>query len=145
MAEKRPQTYKNHTRLDPVFHFFLGPLSALTFVAAVWHAIRHPDFFSLWLALGTLLFVVDVFLNRIYSLRVQDRVIRLEERLRLNALLPEAQRVRIGELTEGQLVALRFASDSELPALAVKALDDRLPPAEIKKAIRTWRPDYFRV
>jgi hypothetical protein len=145
MAEQRPQTYSNHTRWDPVFHFFLGPLSAVTFLASVWNAVRRPDFVSLWLAFGALLFVIDVFLNRTYSLKVQDRVIRLEERLRLTALLPDSHRSRIGELTEGQLIALRFASDADLPVLAAKALDDRLAPADIQKAIRDWRPDYFRV
>jgi hypothetical protein len=145
MADRQPQTLSSHTRFDPVFHFFLAPLSFITFVAAVWNAIRHPGFVPLWLALGALLFVVDVFLNRIYSLKVQDRVIRLEERLRLAALLPDSQRTRIGELTERQLIALRFASDAELPALAAKAMDERMAPADIKKAIRVWRPDYFRV
>jgi hypothetical protein len=145
VAERRPQTYQNYTRLDPAFHFFLAPFAFVTFVASVWHAIKHPDLVSLWLTLGALLFVVEVFLNRIYSLKVQDRVIRLEERLRLTTLLPDSQRTRIGELTERQLIALRFASDAELPALAAKAIDERMAPADIKKAIRSWRPDYFRV
>jgi hypothetical protein len=145
MAERQPQTLSNHTRLDPVFHFFLAPLSFVLFVASVWNAIKHPDSLSLWLALGALLFLVNVFLNRIYSLKVQDRVIRLEERLRLNTLLPDNQRARIVELTAGQLIALRFACDAELPALAAKAMDERMAPGDIKKAIRTWRPDYFRV
>src|SRR5271165_1135838 len=125
MPERRPQTRENHVRLDPVFHFFLAPLSLITFLASVWHAIKHPDYVALWLSLGAFLFVIDVFLNRVYSLKVQDRVIRLEERLRLTTLLPESQRGRIGELTEGQVVALRFAADAELPALAAKAMDER--------------------
>ncbi len=145
MAEKRPQTFENHIRLDPVFHFFLVPLSASTFVAAVWHAVLHPDIASFWLALGALLFVFAVLRIRIYALKVQDRVIRLEETLRLTALLPDSRRARIGELTLGQLVALRFASDAELPALATKALDEKLAPKDIKKSIRVWRPDYLRV
>jgi hypothetical protein len=145
MAERRPQTYQNHSRFDPLFHFFLAPLALVMFVASVWHAIKHPDLVSLWLTLGALLFLVEVFLNRVYSLKVQDRVIRLEERLRLTTLLPDSQRARIGELTEGQLIALRFAADAELPALANRAIDERMAPADIKKAIRTWRPDYFRV
>jgi hypothetical protein len=145
MGERRPQTYDNHARFDPVFHFFLGPLAIATFVAAVWHAIRHPDYVSLWLSWGALLFVIAVFLIRIYSLKVQDRVIRLEERLRLATLLPDPQRSRIGELTEGQLIALRFASDAELPALTAKAIDGKMAPKDIKKSISSWRPDYFRV
>jgi hypothetical protein len=145
MAERRPQILENHTRFDPVFHFFLVPLSAATFVAAAWHAVRHPDFGSIWLAVGSLLFVFAVFRIRVYSLKVQDRVIRLEERLRLAALLPESQRAGIGDLTEGQLIALRFASDAELPALAAKALQEHLAPKDIKKSIRSWRADYFRI
>ena len=145
MAERQPQNLQNHVRLDPIFHFFLLPLSAATFVAAVWHAVKNPETFSYWLALAALLFMVAVFRMRLYSLKVQDRVIRLEERLRLAALLKEPMRARIGELSEGQLVALRFASDAEAPALAARAIEERLAPADIKKSIREWRADYFRV
>jgi hypothetical protein len=145
MAEPSPQNLQNHVRFDPVFHFFLIPLSAATFVAAVWNAIQHPSSFSIWLALGAMLFVVAVFRIRSYSLKVQDRVIRLEERHRLTALLAEPQRARIGELTAKQLIALRFASDGEVAALAVRAINERLAPADIKKSIRDWRADNHRV
>lgn len=145
MAKRSPQTFENHTRLDPVFHFFLLPLSAGMFLAAAWNLVRHPGFPSFWLALGALLFVFAVVRMRMYSLKVQDRVIRLEERLRLTALLPESQRNRIGELTEAQLIALRFAPDTELPALAVRAIEEHLAPVDIKKSIRNWRGDYLRV
>jgi hypothetical protein len=89
--------------------------------------------------------LIAVFKIRLYALKVQDRVIRLEERLRLNALCSEAFRPRIFELTEDQLIALRFASDAEVCSLAERAVSERLSRREIKKAIREWRPDYWRI
>jgi len=86
-----------------------------------------------------------VFKVRAYAVKVQDRVIRLEERLRLSTLCSEPLRSRVPELTESQLIALRFASDAEVPKLAERALSEKLSRADIKKAIQTWRPDYWRI
>ncbi len=108
MAERKPQTFANHARFDPLFHFFVLPVFVLSTLAAIVLFLWHPSLRCAWrfvlLAAGT----VAVFKIRLYALRVQDRVIRLEERLRLASLLPESSRSRIPELTESQLIALRF-------------------------------------
>ena len=145
MAEKVPQTFANHTRFDPLFHFFLIPIFGLSTIASVVLFIWHPSLDSAWrfvlIAAGT----VAIFKIRLYALRVQDRVIRLEERLRLATLLSEPWRSRIPELTEAQCIAIRFACDAEVPGLFERSLAQELSRADIKKLIRTWRPDYLRV
>ena len=145
MAEKMPQTYANYTRLDPPFHMFVVPVVGINLLVAIWQLIQNPGFYSAWMVVFAAALIVLALKARLYALKAQDRVIRLEERLRLASLLPEASRSRIGELTESQLIALRFASDAEAPALVERALSAKLAGAEIKKAIVTWRPDYWRV
>ena len=145
MAEKKPQTFANHARLDPLFHFFVLPVFGLSTLAAIVLFLWHPSLHSAWRSVLIAAATVAVFKIRLYALRVQDRVIRLEERLRLASLLPQSSRSRIPELTEGQLLALRFASDGEVAQLAERALAEKLSRADIKKAIQTWRPDYWRV
>lgn len=139
------QNFKNHVRLHPLFHFFLAPLSIIILVASIVDVARNPG----WSGVAHLLAGLWVFgatlLIRIYPLKVQDRVIRLEERLRLREVLPVSLQPRIGELTENQLTGLRFASDAELPDLVAKALDGDWKGKQIKEAVRTWRPDYWRV
>jgi hypothetical protein len=145
MANTTPQSFANHTRFDPAFHFFLLPLGLAAITLSIIRIIRHPGIAS---TLGVVLaigFFTIAGKARGYALKVQDRVIRLEERLRLAMLLPEAARPRIVELTESQLIALRFASDAELPALAMRALNEGLTNKQIKTSIQSWRPDYFRV
>jgi hypothetical protein len=145
MAEKKPQTLANHARFDPLFHFFALPVFLILPFLAAAHFVRHPSLHAGALFVVSVAAAIAVLKIRMYALRVQDRVIRLEERLRLASLLSEPLRSRIPELTVGQLVALRFASDAEVPKLAERALSEKLTPADIKKAIQVWRPDYFRV
>ena len=145
MAEKMPQTYANHTRLDPAFHFFLLPVAALTIILAVYNVIRSFSLAHLWFVVLAVAFAVAILKIRLYALKAQDRVIRLEERLRLATLCADPWRARIPELTENQLIALRFAADTECPELVEKALTAKMSNVEIKKAIRNWRPDYFRI
>lgn len=145
MADKPVQTRQNHTRLHPPYHFFLVWVALITVILAIVTLIRAPGWASLWGVVLAIAASLAVYLLRAYPLKAQDRIIRLEERLRLALLLPETLRPRIGELTEGQLIALRFASDAELPGLAEKTLAGNLKPAEIKKSITNWRPDHFRI
>ena len=145
MANGSPQNFSNHTRLDPLFHFFILPVSAITLIATIVHLVRRPGLYSAWMVIVMIAAMVVIFKIRLYALKVQDRVIRLEERLRLASLLDAALRPRIAEFSESQLIALRFASDAELPALAARALNEKLAAPEIKKAVQHWRPDYWRV
>jgi hypothetical protein len=145
MAESSPQTYANHRRYDPLFHVFVFGILALSLLVALWQLVRNPGFTTAWVFLVFAALLVLYFKVRLYALKVQDRVIRLEERLRLQQLLSEPLRSRIGELTEGQLIGLRFASDGEVAALVAEALDEKLPGEEIKKRVKSWRPDTFRV
>ena len=144
MANASPQNFSNHTRLDPPFHFFILPVFA-TLILTIVHLVRRPGLHSAWLVVVTIAAIVAIFKIRLYALKVQDRVIRLEERLRFASLVDPALRPRIAEFTESQLIALRFASDAELPALGVRALNEKLAAPEIKKSIQQWRPDYWRV
>jgi hypothetical protein len=145
MAEKKPQTFANHSRRDPLFHFVVLPVFAASAIVAIVHFLWRPSLHSGSLFLVSVAALIAVLKIRMYTLKLQDRVIRLEERLRLATLLPEPLRSRIPELTEEQLIALRFASDAEVPRLTDRALTEKLSRADIKKAIQTWRPDYWRV
>lgn len=145
MAEKRPQTFANHARFDPLFHFFALPIFGLSVVWSIVHFIRHPGLQSAVAFVVLCAATVVALKTRLYSLRLQDRVIRLEERLRLATVLPESLRSRIPELTETQLIGLRFAADGELPGLCEKALSENLSRRDVKKSIQSWRPDYWRV
>jgi hypothetical protein len=145
VPENLPQSFSSHTRYDPWFHFFILPVFALLALASLVHLFLRPGLHSTVLVVVAIATLVLTFKVRMYPLKVQDRVIRLEERLRLATLIDPSLRARIPEFTASQLVALRFASDAELPALAARALNEKLTAADIKKSIQTWRPDYWRV
>jgi hypothetical protein len=139
------QDFKNHARFDPMFHGFLTAGALILLGATIYALIQTPDWMGVVRLFGVLWLIVLMFKVRLYSLKVQDRLIRLEERLRLTELLPESARPRIAELSEPQLIALRFASDGEVGGLVAQALDGRWDQKQIKQAIKTWRPDFFRV
>ncbi|MEQ1883531.1 MAG: DUF6526 family protein [Bryobacteraceae bacterium] len=145
MSQSNEQNLSNHARYDPLYHVFLF-VGVLFFLgASIYQLIEEVTWWNGGRVFGALWLAVIWFRTRTYSLKVQDRVIRLEERLRLSQLLPETTRVRIGELTEGQLIALRFASDAEIPGLVEKTLAGNLNQKQIKESIKTWRPDNWRV
>ena len=140
------QSYANHTRWQPPFHFFVLPVMLINFVWAIVDFVKNPGADQGWWIVVSLALVVLAFLVRINSLRVQDRLIRLEERLRYQQLLPTELAQQCGSLGIGPTIALRFASDEELEGLIREVLGGRLTKsAEIKKAIRNWRGDTFRV
>jgi hypothetical protein len=144
MAAQAAQSYVTHRRYVPGFHFLT---SGLLLINLIWSVVRLVRAFSVDAAVGVLTAVALVLLflyTRQFALRVQDRVIRLEERLRLARLCPDLG-PRLEELRTGQLIALRFASDEELPDLVRRVLDERITDRRaIKEAIRSWRPDYLR-
>jgi hypothetical protein len=145
MAQKAPQTFENHMRILPAFHYVAFPLFAVNFFFALYQtvtAFSWANLVALGLSVGLILLF---FLARVMALSVQDRVIRLEETLRMRALLPADLQARIGEFTVKQLVALRFASDGELSGLARQVLDGKIQDQKaIKKMVREWRADYQR-
>lgn len=145
MSQTKEQNLANHARIDPMFHVFLF-LGALFFLgASIYETYQAPTWQNGAHILGAVWLTVLMLKTRLYAMKVQDRVIRLEERLRLGQLLPDSTRGRIGELTESQLIGLRFASDAEIPALVEKTLAEKLDSKQIKQNIKTWRPDYWRV
>ena len=146
-----PQSFKNHVRWDPIWHFFVMPILVLNIAFAVFKLIHdwntpanHHIVYGWWVVMSIVFFLFAAKI-RLYPLKAQDRIIRLEERLRLAALLSADDLARSHALTEDQLIGLRFASDGELPALVVRTLKENLTRDQIKEAIVIWRPDNFRV
>lgn len=140
------QTFANHAKFFPPFHFFAVPVLVIHFGWSLYlwkrSSYSMDEFESVVVAAALLVGLISA---RLMSLRVQDRVIRLEERLRFQQLLPADLQPRMCEFTTGQLVSLRFASDEELPALARKVLDEKVRERKsIKRLVKNWRADYLR-
>jgi hypothetical protein len=140
-----PQTYDTHVRFFPPYHYVTVPLLLINFVYAIYYAVVHAGIGSLIGLLTAFGLLTLTLSSRMMANTVQDRVIRLEERMRMRALLPADLQGRIEEFSRKQLVALRFASDAELPDLARRVLDDKIEDQKaIKQMVRNWRPDELR-
>jgi len=146
MAEKMPQTLANHAKLVPGFHGVAFVLALIYLVWAVMRLFGNLSFDTIAPFALALSFLLVAFYVRTFANQNQDRIIRLEERLRMRELLPDDLQGRIGDFTTNQLIALRFASDGELPDLARKVLDEGIDDRKaIKGLVQHWRPDYERV
>lgn len=141
-----PQTFANHTRWHPPFHFFIMPVLLINFIWSIVDVVLSPGWTTgRWLVVSLALLMLGFFV-RINPLRAQDRTIRLEEILRFGRILPPALALQASSLKPGQLIALRFAPDEEVEALVSDILAGKLgKPVEIKKAIKNWRADHFRI
>ena len=141
---RAPQTFANHVRIVPGFHYGVLGIFVLNLLWSLYRLWRTPGGDAAVQALVAAALLGLFFYARMFALTVQNRVIRLEMRLRLGELLPEDVRGRVGELRTGQLIALRFASDQELPELVRETLAERLPAPAIKRKIRDWQADHLR-
>lgn len=140
-----PQTAASHSRYVPGFHFVAASLVLLNVIWTGSRIFTRPGADSAMAFVAAVALLLVGWYARQFPVAVQDRVIRLEEQLRLTRLLPPDLRTRIDELTPNQLVALRFASDAELPALAQRVLTEKIQErAAIKAMIRDWKPDHLR-
>lgn len=139
------QNFENHSKTVALFHQVALPILLLNLGWSIYRVARHVSAESVITLLLAVALILLALYARMFALTVQDRVIRLEMRLRLQQVLPPELRGRIPEFTVGQLVALRFASDAELPELARKVLDEKLTDRKaIKKLVRDWQPDLLR-
>jgi hypothetical protein len=145
MAQPIPQNYANHVRKLPPLYLAASAIVVLNTLWSLYGVVRFFSVTTVMHVLSWMAVLVLFVFSRTFALTVQDRVIRLEERLRMERLLPADLHARIGDLTIKQVVALRFASDAELPALARDVLDGKLTePDTIKRQIREWRADWLR-
>lgn len=142
------QTFKNHAKVDPLMHFFVFPALLINVIVMIVGAVNHRHHnlpYHVWLVMMSIALAVLATKCRVNDLKGQDRLIRLEEQIRYAALLSPQALAASKNLTVRQIVALRFASDTELPPLISRALAENLDSKQIKQSIVTWRPDNHRV
>ena len=145
MAE-RAQSFKSHTRFLPPFHFFVMPVLLINLLNTIRHVYLQPARSTAFQVVVAAALLLLALLSRVQAITVQDRVIRLEMRLRLREALPPDLQARINDLSARQLIALRFAGDAELPGLVREVLDGRLTTSkDIKMRVKNWQPDWLRV
>jgi hypothetical protein len=139
------QTYKNHARFFPLFHFFVAPVLLINFMNTIRHLYLAPSRSTGWAVVVAAALVALALAARLMAIKVQDRVIRLEMRLRMQQVLPADLCARCGDLAPEQLVALRFASDAELADLVREVLAGKLTTQKaIKQSVKSWTGDYLR-
>jgi hypothetical protein len=142
---KTPQSFATHTQWTPFYHYFTSPMAGIFFTWSTMRLIDHPNVDTAYAFVGSLAVLACALMLRVSALKVQDRVIRLEERLRFARILPADLQARIEELRPSHLVALRFASDAEVADLVRKVLaNPQMSQKDIKLLVRDWRADYFR-
>jgi len=142
------QTFKNHARFDPPYHFFVVIVlvgNVIAMIVDAFHTFSNHPVMAVWRVLVALALVMLAFKTRAYPLAAQDRVIRLEEQLRFAALLSPDDLAKTSKLSLRQIIAMRFVSDSELPGVVHRAVSENLTPKQIKETIKDWRGDYTRV
>jgi len=152
MSDQAPQSLKKHARLDPPYHLILFTALVVNLVVSLDFAyelrklgLDHWLVYAEWLVILSIVVFIPVLRIRTYPIKIQDRVIRLEERIRLQALAPTEWHTQIYKLSEDQLIGLRFAADEEVVELAKQALEHNLNRKQIKERIKEWRPDNWRV
>jgi hypothetical protein len=145
MSKSTQQNLKSHVRWDPPYHLILGLVLIANLFYAIVHLWRQTNISSAWFLVLSVVAFIPYLKMRSYPLKVQDRVIRLEERMRLQALAPAEWHAQIYRLTEDQLIGLRFAADEEVVELAKQALEHNLNRKQIKERIKDWRADNWRV
>jgi hypothetical protein len=146
MSSNPIQTLENHARWHPVFHFFILPVTSINAIVMIVVAVRWFSWLAVWNAVMALALAALAVIVRFYATKNQDRIIRVEETVRLWRVLPPEMRPRIADLSTGQLIAIRFASDEEVPELIRSVLAGEVRGRQsIKKRIRNWRADTQRV